>query len=71
MSLYQGKCFFRRTFKKYGVLMSKMDKEEIPEHGSRWEVKILKKYLFIYAGKNAVINSISGGRNSINSVRNT
>ncbi len=66
--------FSEELFKKYGILTSEGIQKRYLNATSKREVIILKKeYLLVNVEnrKNVVINSISDGRNSINSVRNS
>lgn len=67
--------FSQDKFNKYGILTSEeIQKKYLNATTKRELVEVKKEYLLISDGiknKNVVINSISDGRNSINSVRNT
>lgn len=66
--------FSEELFKKYGILTSSgVQKQYLKATAKRESVELKKEYLLINVGKNkknVVINSISGGRNSISDGRN-
>lgn len=66
--------FSEELFKKYGILTSSgVQKQYLKAAAKRESVELKKEYLLINVGKNkknVVINSISGGRNSISDGRN-
>jgi len=67
--------FSEKLYKKFNILTSEgVQKRYLNATSKREEVNLKKEYLLISVGKNSnnvVINSISDGRNSINSVRNS
>lgn len=67
--------FSERLYKEYGILTSSgVQKQYLKATAKREVVELIKEYLLIVIptnNKNVVINSISNGRNSNNSVTNT
>lgn len=67
--------FSEELFQKYGILTSSgIQKRYLNATAKREKVELIKEYLLFVDAKNlknVVINSISDGRNSINSVDNT